>query len=70
MQTMFKSELLSFLTTESPEELKRLVGLSIFSGLINTSIIAIINAASKDVSEGKSVTLMFLVLSLYCSSFN
>lgn len=59
MQINLKSELLSFLTTESPEELKRLVGLSIFSGLINTSIIAIINAASKDVSEGNSVTVMF-----------
>lgn len=59
MQIQLKSDLFNFLTTESPKELKRLIGLSIFSGLINTSIIALINAGSKDVSEGKSVTLMF-----------
>lgn len=59
MQTKMKSELVSFLTTESPKELKRLIGLSIFSGLINTSIIGVINAASQNVADGKSVTLMF-----------
>lgn len=59
MQINIKPDLYNFLSTESPRELKRLIGLSIFSGLLNTSIIALINAGSKDVSEGKSVSLMF-----------
>lgn len=54
-----KPDLYTFLSNESPRELKRLIGLSIFSGLLNTSIIALINAGSKDVSNGQSVTMMF-----------
>ena len=54
-----KPDLYTFLSNESPAELKRLIGLSIFSGLLNTSIIGLINAGSKDVASGKSVTMMF-----------
>lgn len=59
MQINLKPDLYTFLSNESPKELKRLIGLSIFSGLLNTSIIALINAGSKDVSNGESVTMMF-----------
>lgn len=56
-----KLDLFQFLGRESPAELKRLIGLSTFVGLVNTAIIGMINACAKMVTDGKSVTFEFFL---------
>lgn len=64
MRIQIQSDLLRFLGSESPREIKRLVGLSIFVGIVNTTLIGLINAAAKEVTDGNSVTLEFFLFAL------
>lgn len=59
MRIHFKSELLEFLSSEGPKELKHMAALSVFVGITNTLLIGLINAAAKDVSAGNGVTIEF-----------
>jgi len=56
-----KSDLFQFLGRESPAEVKRLIGLSIFVGIVNTAIIGMINACAKMVTDGESIALEFFL---------
>ncbi len=64
MRIHFKSELLEFLSSEGPKELKRLGALSVFVGIVNTLLIGLINGAAKDVSAGDGVTIQFFGFAL------
>ena len=64
MRLQIKSRLFSFLGRESPRELKRLIGLSVFVGITNTAIIGLINAAAAEVTAGESVTLEFFAFAI------
>ncbi len=59
MRLNIQPHLISFLSRESPKELKRMIGLSIFVGLTNTAIIGLINMAASDVTAGKTVVWQF-----------
>ena len=63
------SDLLQFIRRESPNELKRVVAISFFVGLTNMGLIALINQAASDVSEGESVTLQFFMFALMLTLF-
>ncbi len=64
MRLQIKSHLFNFLGRESPRELKRLIGLSIFVGLTNTAIIGLINTAAAEVTAGESVTWQFFAFAM------
>lgn len=64
MRLQIKSHLFNFLGRESPRELKRLIGLSVFVGITNTAIIGLINAAAAEVTAGESVTLEFFAFAI------
>ncbi len=64
MRIQLKSDLFRFLGRESPREIKRLVGLSIFLGIVNTTLIGLINTAAKDVTDGNGVTMQFFLFAL------
>lgn len=63
------SDLLQFIARESPNELKRVVAISFFVGLTNMGLIALINQAAADVSEGESVTLQFFLFAFMLTAF-
>ena len=60
MRLPVKSDLLNFLASKNPRELKRMAALSIFVGITNTLLLGLINKAAQDVSTGGSVTWQFL----------
>lgn len=59
MRSLMKSDLFDFLSRESPRELRRMIWLSVFVGLTNTSLIGLINMAASAVTDGESVTWEF-----------
>lgn len=69
MNINLKLDLYQFLSQESPKQLKRLIGFSILLGLTNTVLIAVINAAAKDVADGESVTIQFFLYVLLITLF-
>lgn len=64
MSLKINSDLFQFLSQESPKELKRLIGFSALLGVTNTVLVAVINAAAKQVSESGSVTWQFFLYAL------
>jgi len=69
MNINLKLDLYQFLSQESPKQLKRLIGFSVLLGLTNTILIAVINAAAKDVADGQSVTVQFFLYVLLITLF-
>ena len=69
MKINLKLDLFHFLSQESPKQFKRLIGFSVLLGLTNTILIAAINAAAKDVTNGESVTMQFFLFILLISLF-
>ena len=64
MSLKIHSDLFQFLSQESPKELKRLIGFSALLGVTNTVLVAVINAAAKQVSESGNVTWQFFLFAL------
>jgi putative ATP-binding cassette transporter len=64
MQLKFNSDLYQFIARESPQEIKRVIGLAFFVGLINMGLIALINFSAAAVSDGESVVLQFFLFAL------
>lgn len=62
-------DLFKFISRESPNNLKRVVLISSFVGLTNMGLIALINQAAADVSQGKSVTLQFFLFAIILTIF-
>lgn len=62
-------DLFKFISRESPNNLKRVVLISSFVGITNMGLIALINQAAADVSQGKSVTLQFFLFVIILTIF-
>jgi len=69
MQLKFNSDLYQFIARESPQEIKRVVGLAFFVGMINMGLIALINFSAAEVSDGKSVVLQFFLFALLLAAY-
>ena len=69
MRLSTQSDLFQFIARESPNDLKRVVAISFFVGLTNMGLIALINQAAADVSEGESVTLQFFLFAIMLTTF-
>lgn len=59
MRNPLNSELVNFLTNSNPRQLRNMTLLSGLVGIVNTLLIAVINAAAAHVADSKSVTLDF-----------
>ena len=57
----FKSDLIDFMQQESPQEIKRVVQLSLFVGFVSTSLIALVNESASKVAKSESVTPEFFL---------
>ena len=64
MQLNLNSDLYQFIARESPQEVKRVLGLAFFVGLANMALIALINFSASAVTEGESVVLQFFLFAL------
>jgi putative ATP-binding cassette transporter len=64
MQLKPNSDLYQFIARESPQEVKRIIGLAFFVGVVNTGLIALVNFSAASVSDGESVVLQFFLFAL------
>ena len=69
MQTLLKSDLISFLVSDDPARFKRMVVLTLIVGVVNTLLIGVINLAAKSVSKDESVTLEFFGYAIMLTLF-
>ncbi len=69
MRLNIQSDLIQFIARESLSDLKRVIAISFFVGLTNMGLIALINNAAADVSEGESVTLQFFMFAIMLTTF-
>jgi len=64
MQLKPNSDLYQFIARESPQEVKHIIGLAFFVGVVNTGLIALVNFSAASVSDGESVVLQFFLFAL------
>lgn len=69
MRINTQSDLFQLISRESPKDVKRVLGISFFVGITNMGLIALINKAAADVSNGTSVTLQFFLFALLLTTF-
>ena len=69
MPRYFKFDLIEFLAKGSHQELKNVAILSLFAGISNTALIALINYSSHQVSEHRSVTWHFFIFAALLIGF-
>ena len=69
MPSYLKLDLLEFLSKGSTRELKKVAILSLFSGISNTALIALINYSSNQVAEHHSVTWHFFIFAALLLGF-
>lgn len=69
MRINSQSDLFQLISRESPKDVKRVLGISFFVGITNMGLIALINKAAGDVSNGDSVTGQFFLFALLLTTF-
>jgi putative ATP-binding cassette transporter len=69
MRIHTQSDLFQLISRESPKDIKRVLAISFFVGITNMGLIALINKAAADVSNGDSVTVQFFLFALLLITF-
>lgn len=69
MSILFQFDLYQFLKRESPKELKRLLFLAVVVGLLNTSLVGLVNIVAKKVSLNEEVTIHFFAYAFLLITF-
>jgi len=69
MRINTQSDLFQLISRESPKDIKRVLAISFFVGITNMGLIALINKAAADVSNGDSVTVQFFLFALLLITF-
>jgi putative ATP-binding cassette transporter len=69
MRINTQSDLFQLISRESPKDIKRVLAISFFVGITNMGLIALINKAAADVSNGESVSVQFFLFAFLLITF-